>query len=207
MRVFLFLLTIIVTANFLSAQKIVKKSFANNRIDLININSENCFEVTLETSTVNEISVLATINGEYQRDLSVQINEEESTLSVSAGFTPNFTNPNDKLSAHKVISISLHIIIPNNKNVKLYGKSSNVNASGNFNDLDISLSDGYCKLTNIGNHVSTTTQSGDIFLENNTATITATTKYGKIYDSNIPKGNGVFLLSSITGNIHISKTK
>tara|TARA_R110002049_G_scaffold264645_5_gene440757 strand:+ start:4272 stop:4892 length:621 start_codon:yes stop_codon:yes gene_type:complete len=206
MRFFLFLLAII-TINFLSAQKIVKKSFANNHISLININSENCYEVTLETSKVNEISVSATINGEYQKNLSVQIKEEESTLFVSAGFNPNFINPNDKLSAHKVISISLHIVIPPHKNVKLYGKSSNVNASGSFKNLDISLSDGFCKLKNIGDAVFTTTQSGSIFLENSAATVTATTKYGKIYDADIPKGNSVFLLSSITGNIHISKTK
>ncbi len=185
----------------------MKKSLLNTSISLININAENCFQISLETTNTNQIIVSATIDGEYQKDLALQIKEEGPTVFVSAGFNPNFKNPNDKLSAHKVVSISLHIKLPANKNINLYGKSSNINVTGNYKQLDVSLYDGFCKLRNIGGIITVKTQNGNIFLENKNATIKATSKYGEIYNTKIPKGKGIFNLLTITGNIHITKTK
>ncbi|MCL5246318.1 DUF4097 family beta strand repeat-containing protein [Cellulophaga sp. 20_2_10] len=203
-----FIITLVAFSfNFLVAQKIVEKSVLNDHISLININTENCYEVTIETTNTNDVTVSATIDGEYQKDLLLEIKEEASSIFISTGFSPTFTNPNDKLSAHKVISISLHIVLPNYKNVRMYGKSSNITASGKYNNIDISLSDGYCVLKSIEETVAVTTQSGNITVESNNANITAKSKYGAIVAEKLTKGDIIFNLSTITGNIHISKTK
>lgn len=193
--------------NLLSAQKVVEKTVLNNHISLININTENCYQVTLETSNTEYITASANIDGEYKKDLLLEIKEDAASIFITTGFSPLFTNPNDKLSAHKVISISLHIIVPQYRNVKLYGKSSNISATGNYKNINITLLDGYCTLQNIAENIAVTTQSGNILVKSNNAVIKATTKYGKIYQDKLIKGNTNFNLSSITGDIHISKTK
>ncbi|MGJ8733040.1 MAG: hypothetical protein ACSHW4_07835 [Cellulophaga sp.] len=193
--------------NLLSAQKIVEKTVVNDHISLININTENCYQVTLETANTEEVTVSANIDGEYKKDLLLEIKEDAASIFITTGFSPTFISPNDKLSAHKVISISLHIILPAYKNVKLYGKSSNVIATGDYKNLNITLSDGFCSLEKITETISATTQSGNILVNSNYATVKASSKYGKIYTDNLAKGNTNFNLSSITGDIHITKTK
>ncbi|WBU90427.1 hypothetical protein [Cellulophaga omnivescoria] len=192
---------------FLNAQKIVEKTVLNDHISLINIDTENCYKVTLETGNTEDVVVSANIEGEYKKDLVLEIKEEAASIFITTGFSPTFTSPNDKLSAHKVISISLHIIVPQYKNVKLYGKSSNITASGNYKNLNITLLDGYCMLQNISEAITASTQSGNIIVKGNNAIVKASTKYGKIYQDKLLKGNTIFNLSSITGDIHISKTK
>ncbi len=192
---------------FLNAQKIVEKTVLNDHISLINIDTENCYKVTLETGNTEDVVVSANIEGEYKKDLVLEIKEEAASIFITTGFSPTFTSPNDKLSAHKVISISLHIIVPQYKNVKLYGKSSNITASGNYKNLNITLLDGYCMLQNISEAITASTQSGNIIVKGNNAIVKASTKYGKIYQDKLLKGNTIFDLSSITGDIHISKTK
>lgn len=91
--------------------------------------------------------------------------------------------------------------------MKLYGKSSNVIATGDYKNLNITLSDGFCSLEKITETISATTQSGNILVNSNYATVKANSKYGKIYTDNLTKGNTNFNLSSITGDIHITKTK
>ena len=171
---------------FLNAQKIVEKTVLNDHISLINIDTENCYKVTLETGNTEDVVVSANIEGEYKKDLVLEIKEEAASIFITTGFSPTFTSPNDKLSAHKVISISLHIIVPQYKNVKLYGKSSNITASGNYKNLNITLLDGYCMLQNISEAITASTQSGNIIVKGNNAIVKASTKYGKIYQDKLP---------------------
>ena len=81
----------------------------SNDIDLIQFNTANCFKVELGTSLGNEINIEAEIDGEYVKDLDLKVRTIGSTILVEAGFAPNFENPNDKLSAHKVVSITLKL--------------------------------------------------------------------------------------------------
>ena len=179
----------------------------NDNISLININTENCFEVVLETGKGNDIFVEAKIEGEYQNDLSVLINEKGSSVFISAGFNPDFKNPNDKLSAHKFVSISLRITLPQYQNVRLYGKSSNLNASGNYENLNITLSDGFCRLSSIKGNTTAKTLSGNIYLNSDKILVKAKSKYGQVKIGKSTKGNNIFDLSSTTGNILVSETK
>mgnify|MGYP000111991646 CR=1 FL=1 len=206
MRSFLIII-LFFSISILSAQKLVKKSVLNDNISLININTENCFKVALETGKSNDILVEAKIEGEYQNDLSLRINEKGTSVFIDAGFNPNFKNPNDKLSAHKVISISLKITIPEHQNVHLYGKSSNVTVGGTYKNLNIVLSDGLCRLNHIKGKTVAKTQSGNIYLNSNEVLVTAESKYGEVNIGKTTKGNNIFDLSSITGNIQVIDTK
>ncbi len=202
-----FCLLLLFQASLLTAQKVVKKSIIDPSISFIKVNANNCFKVELKTGTTNEMFIEATIDGEYSKNLLLNIKSDGATITVSADFQPNFVRPNDKLSAHKVISIALKITVPEQKDVYLNGTSCNVVASGQYSFLRVILNDGKCTLNNISESANIMTQSGDITVSSAGAVILASSKYGRVDNSRIPKGNTSLVLRTITGNIHLKKTE
>ncbi len=191
----------------LQAQKKVVKTIENPNVSFVQIDGKNCFSLALETVDNPNITVEASMDGEYLKDLLVNVKQDGTTILVSTGFQPNFVIPNDKLSTHKVISISLKISIPKNMDVNVYGTSTNVGVRGHYGNLKISLSDGKCTLNGRGENVDINTQSGNIELITSKAQIRATSKYGKIKREVIASGDDHFTLNSVTGNISIRKTE
>jgi len=203
-RIFLIL---ILSANFLSAQKIVKKAIINPDITAVRIDARNCFQIKMQTSKVNEMYVEAIIDGEYKNDLILNLKEQGSSIFVSAGFSPNFKNPNDKLSAHKVISIELLISLPAGQNVQVDGTSCNIIASGDYEHLKVTLNDGNCILNEVSEIITVMTQSGNIDVHCSNAKINAASKFGEIGENDIPDGNNNFTLNTTTGNINFVRNQ
>ncbi|TAI47783.1 hypothetical protein [Flagellimonas allohymeniacidonis] len=191
----------------LAAQKQLRKTILNDRTTSVIINSENCYQISLETIKGTELRVEAAIEGEYSKDLVIKLEEQGTSILVSAGFQPGFLFPNDKLSAHKVISISLHIHIPEFKQVKVYGTNTNVQAKGNYSDLSITLDDGECRITNVGENVDVVTQKGNIWLNAISGIVQANSAYGQVFPSPIPTGDNRYVLNTKEGNIYLSNTK
>lgn len=191
----------------LPAQKVLKKVIVNPEIVLINIDVTNCYKLTLDTATGNEMVLEATIDGEYKKDLVLNSEQKGYTIHVSGGFQPIFKNPNDKLSAHKVISIALNILIPENKSVIVYGSNCNVTVAGNYQKLKITLNDGKCILNNVSESVTVITQSGNIAAYTKGGEVKTNSKYGSVQGDEIPVKDDRYDLTSITGNITIRKTE
>ncbi len=191
----------------LQGQKLVKKALINTKTEYIQIDSEFCYQVNLFTSKTQEVVVEASIEGEYAKDLIIAIEEQGATILISARFQPNFTNPNDKLSAHKVISIALDVELPEYKDVFVYGANSNVDVTGKYKKLKVKLSDGRCSLNNVGETIEVITQKGDIVLTTPSGNIMAKSTYGEVLKEDIPLGDNQFTLNTIEGKIHLKKTK
>ena len=191
----------------LHGQKVVKKAFIGPRTESIHIDSQYCYQVELSTVKTNEVQVTASIEGEYAKDLLVTITESGTTVLISVGFHPNFINPNDKLSAHKVISIALSISLPEYKEVHIFGTNSNVSVSGKYEKMDVKLANGRCILDNVVDNVVVNTQKGDIVLKTSHGNIAAKSTYGKVYQEAIPAGHNQYSLNTVEGNIHLRKTK
>lgn len=202
-----FLLFTILALNLGFGQKTVKKLFLNPHITSIQIDTNLFFEVKVVTSQKEAMVLEASMEGEYQEDLGLEITENGNTLLVAGKFQPYFNIPNDKLSAHKVVSISLYIRIPENKELYVYGSSSNVMVEGNYKDLKVVLNDGKCTIREGGKKVSATTRSGPISLIIASGTGKAMSKYGSVSKERIPKGNERYKLLSTTGNITITQAK
>lgn len=188
-----------------NAQKVVKKSFVNSDIHFIQVDASNCFEIDMETSDTDQMVIKATIDGEYKSNLLLTANQVGSTMMINAGFQPNFKNPNDKLSAHKVVSIALKILLPEYKNVLVFGTNCNVTASGFYENLKVTLSDGQCNLNRVSETVEINTQSGNIVASYDEAKVTAETKYGKVEKDVIPEGNNRYTLRTVTGDILLKR--
>lgn len=192
---------------FLNAQEVIKKSITATNVSYFHIDLTHCYQLFLETSETNEIVVEAVFNGEYRENLLLNVLEEGDNVWINTDFQPDFKNPNDKLSAHKVISIALKIKLPEYRNVAIVGGNCNTTVLGNYKNLEVTLSEGKCVLKNVSEQISVTTKSGDIKVFNNTATINATSKYGEVFKETIPSGNTHFTLLSTTGNIYLKKTE
>lgn len=191
----------------LDAQKKVIKDIEGQGVSLIQIDSENCFKVELTTLADKRIIVESDMDGEYMQNLLLNVLREGNTVWIGAGFQPNFSNPNDKLSAHKVVSISLKIAIPQYLNVAVRGTNSNISATGDYDNFEITLTDGVCTLEEVGGNITVSSQSGNIVLSTSEAEIQASSKYGKVDREFVPHGDNLFTLNSITGNIRIRKTE
>ncbi|MEC7265075.1 MAG: hypothetical protein VXW38_15155 [Bacteroidota bacterium] len=191
----------------LNGQKLVKKAFIDPNIDFIQIDSEYCYHINLSTSETDEVRVSASMEGEYAKDLLISIEETGTTALISAGFQPLFIAPNDKLSAHKVVSIALEITVPQYKSVAVYGTNCDVRVSGKYENLNVTLSDGRCTLENVTETVEVVTQKGDIWLTAPSGDILAESSYGQVEQEIIPFGNDQFVLKTVEGNIHLRKTK
>lgn len=187
------------------AQKQVKKTILDPAITLVQIDVSNCFELVMETRDIPEIRVEAQIEGEYREDLELRVYEVANTLMIGAGFNANYINPNDKLSAHKVVSIALHVVVPKWKNINVFGTSARVLASGDYSNLTIVLSNGICELHSVAGEVNVKTQSGTILLATDYGNIDAFSKYGKISGDKVPIGDKEYTLYTVTGNIELRK--
>lgn len=194
------------TANLLFAQKIVKKSIINPKIEVITLDVTNSFELSVDTAQGNVMMVEATIDGEYSNDLLVHVRESGNTLFMSTEFQPNFRDPNDKLSAHKVISVALKVLLPEQKRVVIFGTGCNITAKGRYDNLKITLNNGRCNLENISGSAEVATQSGNISVLALSAAIKATSRYGRVGRNQIPSGDTFYDVSSVTGDIFLIKS-
>ena len=200
----LWVFVIVLCACSARGQKVLQKTIVDSNVTSIVIDSGDCYQINLQTRESKELEVNASMEGEYSKDLVVHLENKGTSLMVSTGFQPNFVLPNDKLSAHKAVSIALDIVLPEYKSVKIYGTHSNVNVLGNYRSLTVKLSDGDCKLENVGETVDVTTQKGDIWLVTASGLVEATSDYGKVYQSTLPIGDREYRLNSKEGNIYVN---
>ncbi|TMU55804.1 hypothetical protein FGG15_14100 [Flagellimonas algicola] len=191
----------------LHGQKEIKKALLDSDIEFIQINADFCYQITLQTAKTDEVYVAAQMEGEYAKDLLLTLEEKGATMLIGTGFHPNFTNPNDKLSAHKVISIALEIVVPAHRNVSLYGTSSNVDVLGDYEKLEVKLANGTCTLDNVTQFVDVKTQKGDIMVWASQGNFQAESTYGQVVKEEIPIGSNQYILSSVEGTIQLKKTK
>lgn len=169
----------------------------------MHIDTEHCFELALGNSDSDEVIVQAHIDGEYSKDLLIEIEEEGTMLMIRPDFRPEFRHPNDKLSAHKVISIHLIVLVPEYTNVKVYGNHTLVQASGIYSATEFTLDDGQCTFKVEAETLQATTHSGDIYFESKGAQVEAESRYGRVDGGPIPWGNGSVSLNSTSGNIYL----
>ncbi len=171
----------------------------------IQIDASRFSEVSLTTAPGAELLVEATMEGEYQKDLIIEIAEEGNALVLSGAFQPYFEAPNDKLSAHKVIAVTLLVQVPEDLEVLLFGTSAQVKVAGAYRELEIVLNDGPCVLEGTQGKVKVRTQSGNILLRAEKGDLRTQTKYGSVENEGLAVGKNQYDLESKSGNIYVRR--
>lgn len=206
-RFFMFIIALFTLgwhANVLGQKKSVRTFDADN-LTKLDIDAERIYEVELESSSSGQVVLEVYIEGEYQSELTVSAREEGSTLFLKGVFMPSFKNPNDKLSAHKVLSVRVKVYVPRHLNTELYGTSTRVVASGYYEDLEIRTQKGPVVLRSLSGLVSVQTNSGVIKVFETGGALQASSSYGTVNKGDVPEGNSSILLESVNGDIYINK--
>ncbi|MBT8210884.1 MAG: DUF4097 domain-containing protein [Eudoraea sp.] len=188
-------------------QKAISKTYPASLDTLIQIDTDKCYLAEISAYEGEAVIVEARMDGEYAEALSINITEEGKTLWIGTAFNPDFVFPNDKLSAHKVVSISLSIRIPAYRDVQVFGTSCNVMLSGAFNEVDVVLNDGSCTLDQVARNVKVNTQSGHIRLNSLQGAVKAISHYGRVLQEEIPQGEKHYDLETVSGDITLQRTR
>ena len=185
------------------SQKRVTKTLVNPEISAINIDGNLCYRVVLETADTREVSVEARMDGEYQKGLLVGFREAGKTLYLETRFSPEFRFPNDKLGAHKVVSVSMKVTLPHDQRILLTARSCEVSTSGTYRDLKIVFNDGLCDLSHSAENTEVRTGKAPIVAHLNSGVVEAESRYGKVRLDPIPQGDHHLKLYSTQGDITV----
>ena len=190
------------------AQKMLEQSFYDEGIKALYIKSDEIFEIHLSTSQKDHITVGTRIDGETFESSILKTRIESNILKIETGRTPDFEPFNDKLSAHKVLSIVLFISLPEGLDLNIFSTLASVDAQGNFGQVQINLGRGGCRLVDFRFRESATinTLNGAIHVEVDRAEVHAQSRKGNVV---IPAGFSEgypLVLKSIHGDIILTKS-
>lgn len=189
------------------AQKISTKAFSSKGITTLIIDGNSVFKITVETAKAKTISIHSTVEGENNEHVVLLTEIESNKLYVSSTFHPLFVGNNDKLSAHKLISIELKIVIPEGLKLLISSDIAQVFLSGNYKYVDAELLNGSFNAEHFYGNLLVNTIHGDIQIQTNKAKVNVATKHGTINKDVITLGKNEISLNSINGDITVIKTE
>jgi len=189
-------------------QKILEKTLDASEIERLVIYANAVFKLSIVSENATEVSIVTKVTGETFENFLVTTSESIKTLTIGTSYTPYFEADNDKLAAHKVLSVEMLLNIPKNLDVVVTSKIASVEASGSYGMLQIALDTGYCELTRF---------SGDAWLETKDGAITvytiglvtgrAISKHGIVTNTLPMDGKHRVIAKSKQGDIGLFQTK
>ncbi|MEO0571100.1 MAG: hypothetical protein AAF039_05295 [Bacteroidota bacterium] len=204
MHKILVFISFLLFSQFGASQKLIEKTLLNPKTRYIQIDGSECFQLVLNTHQSDLLKVEASMEGQYAKDLVIKLEEDGKNIGISVDLLPGFKSPHIKFSVHKVISIVLHVTLPEHMTASVYGTHTNVTGEGTYKDLSITLSDGNCTLYDISGKTSVKTQTGEIVVNKARGVVTTRSIYGKIKKGAIPSGDETYSLQSVEGSIIVN---
>lgn len=184
------------------------KEWDSRGIDSLEIASDQLFNISIISGKEEGIELRARIEGELYAETVVNAKLGEKTLFISTDLTPFFTPENDKLAAHKVMSLEFELKIPSRLAIVIRSKLSSVKAKGPFRYFDVELEQGRCELFDFYGSARLYTIKGDITARcREGQAAVATSKYGTVRSQLRSKGKRLIEAESIYGAINLMKTQ
>ncbi len=144
------------------SQKVIEREFNALEITTIEINSEIIYHIKITSEKTEQIKIKTQVEGENYENVVLGIIEENNTLQIKTSFTPFFEAKNDKLAAHKLISIEMELIVPESMAVKIEASVASVEIFGKYKAVSVLLENGNCSLTNFKGNAMLKTKQGFI---------------------------------------------
>ena len=177
-------------------------------IQAIAITSDAVFKIHIATQSAQEIIVRSLVDGETYESSLVHIKNSKQRLEISTGRTPDFRPFNDKLSAHKVLSIELDIVIPEQMDVSIRSTLAEVRLEGAYQRLQIDLGRGGLIGEGIRFRESAiNTISGNVALTLSRANVIADSRNGIGKIATIFNDGPLCHIQSIYGDIQVLQVK
>lgn len=186
------------------SQKRVEQTYDIQQIDAIHIDSDLIFKITINARPTDQIQLYTIVDGETYASALVHSKVIDNHLEITTGRTPDFTPYNDKLSAHKVLSIELEISIPEDLNIDIHSTLAEVVLSGHYGTLLINLGRGGLIGRDIRFRESIiNTISGNVTLSLDKANVSASSRNGLKNIDDIFKVGPQCTIESIHGDIEV----
>jgi len=190
-------------------QKDLSRTYIAKGIETINIDGNGVHALTVVASSVEEISVRVHLEGETSDEIVITEQLEDNKLTLGFSSWPLAKTYNDKLSAHKIVSVVVTISIPETLFVTINSNTAAVVAEGTFELLYIDVEDKNCVLQNFNGNANLTTNRGAIVVStrNISTKAVAKTTYGTL--QNLLGKNGIFTIyaKSTHGDITLQQTQ
>lgn len=147
------------------AQKIIQKQWEGTAVDTILIASNDIYRVRITSEAIQTIALTTSVEGEFSEAIILEEFISGGTLRIDTGFSPYYNPKNDKLAAHKVMSVEMTLIVPKHIAVVVHSKIASVLATGDIAFLETVLENGHCILKNFKGDARLFSVFGDIAAE------------------------------------------
>jgi len=190
------------------AQKVIERNFNASEITSIEINSDVIYHIKIISEKTEYIKIKTQVEGENYENVVLGIIEENNTLHINISYTPFFEAKNDKLAAHKVISIEMELIVPENMAINIKAEIASLEIDGKYGDVSVLLGSGNCSLTNFKGDAMLKTKQGFITVYASKKTLgTAISKKGTVINElskvNVKSSKYRIEAESFKGNISL----
>ena len=190
------------------SQKVLQKEWDAAGIEKLVVASDEVFTIAITSEKTDKISVYTNVEGETYEGVVLRISEDEKTLTIRTAYAPYFEKKDDKLAAHKVLAIDMTIVVPMNLQVEINSKIASVRASGDFNELKVSLDNGNCDMFNFKGNATLHTRHGYIkVLARKQVGGNATSKRGNVINRLPKQGKYHIEAESVEGAITLLQTE
>ncbi len=188
------------------AQHQVTREISGSKITRIQIDSRMASALKVTTHTSQQITVTLKTEGEFTEEIFPVIQKPTpGELSIRLVWNPAFTLPDDKLSAHKVISVSLEVRIPESRIVSIKGGDAFSIIKGKYEKIAIKLDDAHCYLEEVTGFLEVTVNKGNIHILSPEANVQATSLYGRVEGKAKKTYKTYIHATSKRGNVYINK--
>ena len=198
------LLTLLISVPGLS-QKDTREIIDAENLSRINIDTDEVYLINIVTTNKSEVRIRTHSEGEYFDDIILNTSIEGDKLIIKTKYPQRLAGGYDKLSAHKVFSLEIELMIPENLEVRISSNIASVQGMGDFKSIFAELKQGYCKLLDFSGNAVINTYSGNIFVETSSGLIEANSRNGKVDIPEFLPGRNPLKLTSIDGNIMVRK--
>ena len=203
----LFLVLFFLLSGIGFGQKQMQYRIPSEELKGIYIDSDEVFQIRVQASKIQKFKITAEVEGETFESVLVDPKQENDLWRIYIKRSIGFKAFDDKLAAHKVISIVLNIEIPENKELWVRSSLASLWAEGTFKYLNVNLMSGYCNLINyLGDGVINTLR-GSIYIETSNAQVEAISRSGNNETENKSDGKYHLKLKSVDGNIRVSQSQ
>ncbi|MBT8262211.1 MAG: hypothetical protein KJO05_05280 [Bacteroidia bacterium] len=144
------------------AQKTIQKQWIVSAVDTVLIASDQIYNVRITSGSKETINLTTSVEGEVYETVVVKELISGKTLQIGTGHSPYFSPKNDKLAAHKVLSVEMVLTVPPNVAVVVHSKNTSVIAEGTIAYLETVLEKGHCTLQDFKGDARLFTVFGDI---------------------------------------------
>lgn len=207
MRLVVFYIISIFSLQQIHAQKRIEKQLDATDISTVVISGNTMFKINLNAKPADKVNLRLTVEGENNEQIVLKTYKNQDTLFVGSAYQPIFNVPDDKLSAHKKISIELDMVVPEHLNINIKSDIASVQIQGIYNTIFSELVNGNFKALNFSSDLLVNTIHGNMHIETNNAELNLHTKNGTIDHDELDSGKQQISLNSINGNIRVIKTQ